>query len=157
MMRINANAANKISGFTLLELLIAVGIIFILAAMGVAALSNYRTSAVIGEGREKILTELAGARAKTLGSEANAAYGIHFEETRVVMFKGNAYLAGDPENKETKLPPGVAITNIALGGGAEVVFERLTGKALQAGTITLAATGASGGATITIYSSGIFE
>lgn len=147
----------RVSGFTLLESLLAIGIIFILAAMGVAALSNYRKSAVIGEAREKILTELARARAKTLGSEANASYGIHFEETRVLMFKGALYSASDPENKETKLPPGVTIRTIALGGGSEVVFERLTGKALAAGTITLTAAGASQDITITIYSSGAFE
>lgn len=144
-------------GFTLLEFLITVSIIFILALMGIAALSNYRKSAAIGEGREKILTALASARAKTLGSEANASYGIHFEETRVVMFRGGPYLPSDPENKETILPPGVTIRAVALGGGADVVFERLTGKALAAGTVMLTAAGAPQDITITIYSSGAFE
>ena len=145
--------------FTLVELLIAVAVILVVAAMSIAVFSNYRKSALLAEAKNKTLAEINLARSKTLGSEENSNYGIHFEENRIVLFKGSTYSSLDPDNKETPIPPGIRISLISLvPATSDVVFERLTGKAVSSGTITLEVIGdLPRSATIIIYSSGALE
>ncbi|MEK9166115.1 MAG: type II secretion system protein [Patescibacteria group bacterium] len=143
-------------GITLVEILVAVGVLLILGAASMNVFSHYRRSVELGKARNAISAQLGEARTRTLGSEANSAYGVHFEESKAVLFKGPAYSSSDPANKEVWFGGGVRVSSIALGGPAELMFERLTGKAQPFGTVTLSGTGGET-AVITIYPSGLFE
>lgn len=145
-------------GFTLIEILFALVIIFLLAAIAVAAFSSFRQNSLLKEVRAKVLEEIHLARAQTLGAEGKSSWGVHFEETRVARFRGAAYSPADPSNQEILLPPGTKISSISLGGSSEVLFERLTGRTANIGTVTMELTSDSAAsATITIYASGIAE
>ena len=110
------------------------------------------------EARAKVLSELSLARIQTLGAEGKSSWGVHFEETRLVRFKGSSYSASDPSNLEILLPAGAKIGLISLGGASEVIFERLTGRAASIGTIRIELTSdALASTTITIYASGLAE
>lgn len=145
-------------GFTLFEILIALAIVLLLAALAVAAFSSFRQNSLLKEARAKILSELSLARTQTLGAEGKSSWGVHFEETRLVRFKGSSYSAADPSNQEILLPLGAKISLISLGGAQDVVFERLTGRTVSSGTIRLELnSNALASTTITIYASGIAE
>ncbi|MDP3762852.1 MAG: prepilin-type N-terminal cleavage/methylation domain-containing protein [bacterium] len=145
-------------GFTFLEILIVLGVLAILATIVTTAISNFRRHALLAEVKNRALSELNLAKSQTLGSEGNAQYGVHFETGKIVRFKGAAYSASDPANQVYELPAGVRISSIALGGPAEVVFERLTGRASASGIVTiLLSSDADSFTTITINSSGIAE
>ena len=145
-------------GFTFLEILIVLGVLAILATIVTTALSNFRTHALLAEVKNRALSELNLAKSQTLGSEENAQYGVHFETLKIVRFKGAAYSASDPGNAIYELPTGVEISSVALGGPAEVIFERLTGRASAAGTVTVSLlSDANASSTITIFSSGLAQ
>ncbi|HBT81814.1 hypothetical protein A3B26_01625 [Candidatus Giovannonibacteria bacterium RIFCSPLOWO2_01_FULL_48_47] len=145
-------------GFTLLEILFALGIILVITALAVAAFSSFRQNSLLKEARAKVLSELSLARIQTLGAEGKSSWGVHFEETRLVRFKGSSYSASDPSNLEILLPAGAKIGLISLGGASEVIFERLTGRAASIGTIRIELTSdALASTTITIYASGLAE
>ena len=145
-------------GFTLFEILIALAIVLLLAVLAVAAFSDFRQNSLLKEARAKVLSELSLARTQTLGAEGKSSWGVHFEETRLVRFKGSSYSAVDPSNLEILLPVGARIGLISLGGASEVVFERLTGRTASVGTIRLELTSdALASTTITIYASGLAE
>jgi len=83
---------------------------------------------------------------------------VHFETDMVVVFEGTSYTAGDPDNDERSLPARTNVTNISLGGGSEVYFERLSGDVSPTGTVTVSLTHSSSTSkTVTIYSSGLSE
>jgi type II secretory pathway pseudopilin PulG len=122
-------------GITALELLIAVTILVILASVIISAFSNFRKNSDLNGSAESAVSVLAEARSKTLSSQSGSQYGVHFEISKMVLFKGADY-AASPEKKEIFLPVNIEISDISVGGGNEVIFKRLTGDTDQPGTIT---------------------
>lgn len=141
-------------GFTFLEIIVAVSIIFILGVLAIAAFSNFSKNSLLQEGRAKVISELNYARSETLASEGKSSWGVHFESSKVVRFKGSLYVSGDPSNVETNLPGGVII----FSNPGDIVFERLTGRVSGPGPVVLRLTSnPSASTTINIYASGIAE
>ena len=145
-------------GFTLLEFLIAIGILVILASIVTYAISSFKKEALLKDAKAKILNELNLARSKTLASDENSLWGVHFEPTKIVRFKGPSYSLTSPSNTEILFLPEVRIASILLGGPVDLTFVRLTGRASVSGTVVVElVSDTSRIATITIYSSGIAE
>ena len=104
----------------------------------VSGLVSFRKTSILTSSVELVASSLLGARTKTLSSEGGYQYGVHFESDRVVLFRGASYVAGDPNNLVTVLPVEVEVSSIALlGGGADLVFARLTGVTSQYGSVTV--------------------
>ncbi|MDO8600989.1 MAG: prepilin-type N-terminal cleavage/methylation domain-containing protein, partial [bacterium] len=124
-------------GFTLIETLVAVGILALLAAIVITSLSSFQRSGELLRAADLIAGVLRDARGRTLASQNDSAYGVHFDAGSVVLFEGTIYDSGAVSNEVTLLPFRIIISEISLGGGDEVVFERLSGEANVTGTITL--------------------
>ena len=152
-----AKARNSHAGFTLLEILLALGVVAIITAISTAALSNFNKSKALGIKAEKVLSLIVRARSLTLAAKDGLSYGVHFEERKAVLFSGANYSANVPTNQIQLLNDEVKISAIALtGGGAEGFFKKLSGATDQNGTITLAlARDASKTKIITIVGTGI--
>ena len=145
-------------GLTLLEIIVALSILFILGAIAVLAFSNYSKNSLLGEARARVISELNYARSETLASENKSSWGVHFETSRVVRFKGSSYSSSDTSNVPIDLPAGTTISSINLGGQTEVIFERLTGRTGNIGSIRIELTSNSqASTTINIYASGLAE
>ena len=126
-------------GFTLVELLLSLAIVGILVAAGVTAFSTQDRGAALQWEADKIVSLLGAARTDTLAAREGAQYGIHFEEQRTVLFSGATYSASDAGNRVQTLHREVKISAISLsGGGRDIMFQKLTGKTAQSGTVTLA-------------------
>ncbi len=106
---------------------------------------------------DKIVSLLGKARAETLAAKGGAQYGIHFEERKIVLFAGATYSASDAGNRLQALHSDAKISAVSLsGGGSDIIFQKLTGKTAQRGTITLAlVSDASRTKVITITATGI--
>lgn len=125
-------------GFTLIEVLIALAIVAVIAAVGVTSLSNFNAQEALSVETVKVISLLSKARSQTLSAKGGNAYGVHFEERKAVLFKGAVYSASDPNNQTQVLHTEVKISALSLlGGGSEVVFKKLTGGTAQSGTVTL--------------------
>jgi len=113
------------AGFTLIEILIAVGILMALATMGfIVAIGQYRTYALEAD-RGVVLSMLQRARSHAINNIAESDYGFRFEDPDYVFFRGSSYASRDPDFDET-VPKSTIIT---YSGEIEFVFERLTGEA----------------------------
>ena len=125
-------------GFTLLEILIVISILLIIISIVVGPFSSFRNRSVLNAEIENITTLLSEARSKTLTSLADSEYGVHFETNRIVFFKGTLFTEPDADNQEIIFNPVVSISDISLtGAGVDVIFDRLTGKTDEDGTITI--------------------
>ena len=126
------------AGVTLTELIVVFGIMGMLAAYGMHALSLYRHTIELNDGAENAMSALVTARTNTLSSQGAMQYGVHFAGGSTTLFVGSAYASGATGNVVTALPAAVEASAIALsGGGADIVFKRFTGETDQYGTITL--------------------
>ena len=124
-------------GFTLIEILVVITIAVILFAIVVSGFSGLRQSSDLTLAVDDSISFLQEARAKTLSSENNSIYGVHFETSQFVLFVGNTYNPADSSNKVRALPSTIEISSFILGGGgADVIFKRLTGETGNDGTVT---------------------
>lgn len=125
-------------GFTLIEILVIVGIIFLLAVIGFSGFVVFSEMESINSSIDLIISALHSARTQTLSSKQADQYGVHFENNKIVIFKGTAYNPSDPSNKEKPISSKVEISSISLaGGGQEVIFNRFSGNTAQPGTVTV--------------------
>ena len=126
----------KNSGFSLIEIVIAMAIGAVLVAAIVVSFSSFRNSKTVDITADQILAVINEARVKSVSSEDYSRFGVHFETSRAVFFKGDIFTEPNPANIETILSPLVEISNISLsGGGADIVFQKLTGKTGNNGSL----------------------
>lgn len=102
-----------------------------------------------------MLSILGLAQSRTLAGDANSQWGVKMEIDRYTLFRGPAF-AGSGANQIFLLPGGIEISQIALlDNGSEIVFQKITGKTLQSGTLTLRAnTGSNPAITLAVDPSG---
>ena len=125
-------------GISLVEIILIIAVSLILLVIVISGFSSLRNSQVLTSSSEEIISLINEARSKTLASERDSKYGIHFESSRVVLFKGDIFVEPSPDNKELNLSNFVEISSISLNGGVfDLVFERMTGETTQYGTITI--------------------
>ena len=126
------------SAFSVFEILMVVAIMSILSTVVFSSLTTSRQTQILNSETEKAFSILTDARGKTLASIDSSQYGVHFATDSITLFKGSSYNSSDPENQETDLNPAVEIANICLdGGGANIIFNRLTGATSQSGTFSV--------------------
>ena len=129
-------------GLTFIEVLVVVGIIAVLVILFIVNFRVFQKESDLSDTTEEILNAFRLVQSKTLASEEASQYGVYFDNIaspgRYVLFKGSSYATRNLNFDEIhKLPSSVEIYEINLAGGKEVVFERLTGKALPAGNLSI--------------------
>lgn len=147
-------------GFTLVEILIVVGILMIIFLLSINVLSSLYKKTELDTSRDNIIALLRAAKNKTLASEQSARYGVYFDTEsspdRYIFFQGLNYASRNIGFDEIyELPKTVEILNINLQGGVnEVVFERLDGNTKNYGSIIFKSLKSGDARTVYIYSSG---
>ncbi|MDP2864425.1 MAG: hypothetical protein Q8N73_02100, partial [bacterium] len=125
-------------GVTLIELVVILGILILLTALAVPTFIFFQTETDLNNSTEEIINTLRVAQNKTLGSEGASNYGVHFESDKLVLFKGTSYDSLAIDNEVHSLPKRVEIYEInLLGGGLEVIFNKIVGATSQPGNINL--------------------
>src|SRR3989344_1320747 len=134
----NARFIFQKKGFTAIEFLITLAILFVLTAIIFTSMSRFRSGKALQIVSEDILSLLDEGRTDTLSAKDSYAYGVHFESSEITLFRGAAYSSSDSTNKTVDIDGAVEISDISLaGGGSDVLFQRLTGKTGQSGTVTI--------------------
>lgn len=110
----------------------------ILLAVVTGSLGGLRAHDALLGSTETVVHALSTARADTLASRGGSQYGVHFASTTVTIFPGSTWSPTAASTTVFQLVPGVLVSDLALeGGGADIVFQRLTGKTSQPGTVSL--------------------
>ena len=151
--------SSKISGLSLAEVLVAIAIIAIIGFVSITFLSGYSSTESLSKSADVAISLLSEARARTISAKAASKYGIHFETSKMVLFKGSVYSASDSNNVNYPIESHTEILSINLSGGAtSVVFDRLDGDTANTGTIIFASkSDTSKTKTVTIYATGLAE
>lgn len=146
----------KNRGVTFLELTISVGILAILLVLIIPSFMDFRRKSILNTETQNIITLVNKARLYSMSSMEDTQYGIHFETGKAVLFQGDTYSAGAGTNEELVLNPALTFSSVVVnGGGAEVVFQKVTGATNQNATTTLLVTGSTASTTIVVRPSGV--
>ncbi len=128
----------KKGGFTLIELLITGALVVLAVAVIVSSFSSFSKNQGLGNTADMILTAIGEARSKTLSSEGSNQFGVHFASSSATVFSGIVYDAASATNIVYKFPLSSEVSLLSLsGGGSDVVFQKITGKTDQYGSVTI--------------------
>jgi len=129
-------------GVTFVELMVLIGIIIILTGIALPAFQFFQKGSALNEEAEQIINTLRLAQNKTLASEETSQWGIYFTTStsphQYILFKGEDFASRATSSDEVyQLSGQIELYEVNLAGGAEVVFDRVTGVTDQPGSVSL--------------------
>ena len=149
------------NGFSLFEIVLVVAILAIISSIYVGSLITVDEKQALTGSEMTVRSILGETRSKTISSEYNAQYGVHFEEGTgtVDIFSGSVYDPNSSDIIHVILNKKVSIASVQLHNNEnDVVFDRIFGSTDQYGTIVLQTNSDDiSYATITIYATGVVE
>ncbi len=120
-----SNAKFKISdskllhGFTVVELLVSMGILAILFALTTINLGRLPSANSQAAAIDILISDIRSQQ--TLAMSTNSSYGVHFESGSYTLFTGSSYSPGNPTNFSVNIDPGLAFVNITFPGNSIVL------------------------------------
>lgn len=153
------------NGFTLIELIISMGLLIIIAAVGAVNLIGYRSRLDLDNASQEIIAVLREAQNRSLSQEATSIqgsggrWGVYFENPATStdfydLFWGATYATGTIVSRAT-LPSSIQFDTPATGSSSTVVFSPVTGLLNASTTIKISAiSNAAVSSTITINTNG---
>lgn len=132
-------------GFTILELIISLGIIAALAAASTIYLAQYQRSVTLDAAAKDIVSRLRLAQGRSVAGEdgdrdgRRDKWGIRFSnnaQDSYMVFYGAAYSTASTTETVT-LPSGIVFTDPAESTNEDIIFTAITGTTTAA-SITIA-------------------
>lgn len=111
----------KSNGFTIVELLVSIGILTILFALTTINITRLPSSASQSSSYDRLVADLRSQQTKAMVGYNSAAYGVHFETTSYTIFTGSNYSSGDTNNYKVDLDPNLIFTDVKFPS-SQVVF-----------------------------------
>lgn len=133
---------NNYAGFTLIEIIVSIAILSVLLTIGVSGFVIFKKTSDLDNGAQEFVSSLRSAQNKTLLSNNYSQYGIYLDSSvfpnRYILFQGDSYALRTPSaDKIYLLNNSLEFNDISLGGGSEIVFEKLTGASQENGSISI--------------------
>lgn len=124
--------------FTIIEVVIVVGIIAILAGLSGPAANIFLSRNEVNTEALKITDALRRARAQSMYAVQDSVWGVHFTSTDYTVFRGSSYNPADVYNDTFILPGILTISTITINGsGSDIIFDRIAGTTSTFGTTTV--------------------
>lgn len=124
-------------GFTLVEIVVVVCIIAVLIILGFINYRDFEKRVSLSSNANQIISALHLANERTISLSNNLVHGVHFTTSTYTLFASSTYNPADPANEIFNLPADIEISSINVGGGSNVVFDKVTGRTANSGTIVL--------------------
>ena len=145
--------SNRKLGFSLIELLVVIGIVTILAVGGTVSYLGLRDKKALDSIVSKIVFDLRATSGRSKAQEDDMGWGIRFTNSAddyYEIWRGADYATGE-EIKRTNLTS-MFFTDPAEGFSKDIVFARATGLPTSSAAITISSNSLS--KTITVSSNG---
>lgn len=135
-------------GFTLIEVVLVMGIFVILASFTTVNLLGPQRNADLNSTSTTIIADIKQQQARSMlgetsGGSSAVMHGIYFESNRYTLFTGSTYNPNDPANFVVNLSAGLTLANAFPS--SQVIFNlqsgEISGFASGSNVVTLTAMG----------------
>lgn len=131
-------------GFTLIELILVVGIFMVVFSSGALVYGNLIQKNSLTYHGSQLVQMLREARTNAVSQKRDSAWGVYFDHLSspygYTLFKGDSYAGRDPlYDLIIQLPSVIGVSGFDLGGSDEIVFNKSDGVPSASGTVTLTA------------------
>jgi prepilin-type N-terminal cleavage/methylation domain-containing protein len=128
------------SGFTLIEVLVVLGILTILSTLGYLVTIDFYKSYAFNSERDTLVSILQKARTQSLSNINQSPHGVYMDGLNYLIFQGSSYVSRVPSfDRSIPVFPGISIVPQAPLPPLplQVVFTQLSGDPDTAGNIVL--------------------
>lgn len=148
--KINASNTAEQCGFTIIEIIVVLGILSMLLILSIAiSFQHYKSFALHAE-RDRVVGILTQSRTLAMVNSNRLPHGVHVTSDSFIIFQGQEFITTDPQNT-------IISSDTAVGhnGISDIIFTQVSGNVLQTGTISL--NNASGSEDISINTEGLIQ
>lgn len=127
-------------GFTLVEMMVVIGIVSLLLVVGSVNIRSFQSRSQVTQAAEELASILREAQSRSMTVVNGQTHGIHFEsgDGTYTLFEGTPFSQTNATNVKYSLDASIQFSNIALtGGGKDVIFDKLTGSTSHSGGVTI--------------------
>jgi type II secretory pathway pseudopilin PulG len=102
-MKLSFPITSRSSAFTLVEIMMVVGILTLMLSIGIGALTSIQTKTYLDSTINTFIADFKQQQIKSMlgdteGRATSDSYGIYVEPTRYTLFHGTTYSSSDPTN-----------------------------------------------------------
>lgn len=117
---------SKRDGFTLVEILVVMGMLAMIFVIGSLVNINFYTRELTSSEETTLIGILQKARSRSMNNLHQSSHGIHFDESEenYVLFRGTEYIPDADTNETVPRNPNIDIDP----SSGDVVFEQLSGN-----------------------------
>lgn len=130
--------SNLQSGFTLVELIVAIGVFVLLATLGILTLIRSQQKSSLESEKNKIVATINEAQGRGImgdeaGTNETTNFGIYFQQDRYTLFRGTTFVPDDDYNFLTILGRNIRFSSIDLPSNCVanndcVIFKKRSGE-----------------------------
>lgn len=143
---------NTRAGFTLLEILVVMGLFALLASVGAIMAFDSVTRSTVQNERDVVVLMLTGARTRALANMNESAHGVRIEPSQIVVYE--LFHGSGSELNVRSTPRNTAV--LSSPSNANIVFSQLSAK-VSTGVGSLTLTDSSKTAVIEVDGNGRIE
>lgn len=129
------------SGFTLVELLLVIGIMLILVVVSLPVYGNLQLTSQLHDSEDRLRQFFRLAQVRSISGLNDSAHGIYVEinpatEDRVILYQGDSYLTRDTSLDQPESFTEIVSLSTSLSG-SDVNFARPFGLPSATGTVVI--------------------
>ncbi|OGY45138.1 MAG: hypothetical protein A2729_00075 [Candidatus Buchananbacteria bacterium RIFCSPHIGHO2_01_FULL_39_14] len=146
----------KSAGFTIVEILIILGVLAIVATLSLPFIQSFQVSSDLTTYSEQLTQTLRRAQQKAMAGQNNSAWGVYFNngQKKVILFKGVDYGSRDSDfDEEISYPPSFSVNTDFSG----LIFFNLYRSSPSVGGIVTITSQNNESKNITINELGIIQ
>jgi prepilin-type N-terminal cleavage/methylation domain-containing protein len=116
------------NGFTLIELLLVIALVLIISIPASSFYTRFINQMAVRDAREGLAGMLQEAQALSLSGKKNSSWGVRYNSSVIVLFRGDSFQDRDPAYDQVlDINP-----NVNISGFQETFFSRSSGYPDQA-------------------------
>lgn len=120
----------KKNAFTLIELIIVMGLFAVLASIATINLIRPQITTNLDVSFDQIVSDIKQQQLASMVSKKGDYHGIYFDNNSYTLFEGTTYNPTDSNNYKVNLDAGFTFSSINLNSN-QIVFDRQNGEILN--------------------------